>query len=82
VVVGLTVIPVPVPADVPPHEPEYHLQLPPVPKLPPVKPNAVLCPKQIVDVPVIAVAGTEVSRTVTVILRQIVLLQVPSALRK
>lgn len=42
----------------------------------------VLCPRQIVEVPVIAVAGTEESLTVTVTLRQMVLLQVPSALTK
>ena len=36
VAVGLTVIDAPVPSDVPfVHEPEYHFQLPPVPKLPP-----------------------------------------------
>ncbi len=47
-----------------------------------MKPNVVLPPKQMVVVPVIAVAGTELSRTVTVILRQMVLFDGPSALRK
>ena len=37
VAVGVTVIVVPVPSDVPDvHEPEYQFQLPPVPKLPPL----------------------------------------------
>ena len=37
VAVGVTVIDAPVPSDVPVvHEPEYHFQLPPVPKLPPL----------------------------------------------
>ena len=37
VAVGVTVIEAPVPSNVPlVHEPEYHFQLPPVPKLPPL----------------------------------------------
>ena len=37
VAVGVTVIVAPVPSGVPEvHEPEYHFQLPPVPKLPPL----------------------------------------------
>ena len=40
VAVGETVIDAPVPSDVPEeHEPEYHFQLPSVPKLPPLIDN-------------------------------------------
>ena len=67
------------PTDVPPHEPLYHFQLPPVPKLPPFKVKVVLWPLQIVVVPLMLTAGTEVSRTVMVTLWQEVLLHVPSA---
>jgi hypothetical protein len=37
VVVGVTTFEVPDPPDVPPHEPRYHNQLAPVPRLPPYK---------------------------------------------
>ena len=46
---------------VPPQLPLYHFQLAPVPKMPPLKLNVVLQPRQIVVVPLIDVAGTEVS---------------------
>jgi hypothetical protein len=72
-----------VPTDVPPHEPLYHFQLPPVPKLPPFNVSVTDSPLQMVEaVPVTTVAGTEVSRTVMVTLWQAVLLHVPSAFTK
>jgi len=82
VAAGATVTLLPVPTDVPPQLPLYHFQLAPAPRLPPLTLNVVFLPRQIVVVPVIDVAGTEVSWTVTVTLLQIVLLHVPSALRK
>ena len=72
----------PVPTAVPPHELLYHFQLAPVPSVPPLTLKVVVLPKQMVVVPVIAVAGNEVSPTVTVTLRQMVVLQVPSARTK
>jgi hypothetical protein len=72
----------PVDTSAPPQEPLYHFQLAPVPKLPPFTESVVLFPIQMVVVPVIEVAGIEVSCTVTVTLLQMVLLQVPSALTK
>lgn len=72
----------PVPTEVPPQEPSYHLQLPPVPKLPPVRVSVELWPLQMVDVPIIEVAGVEVSLTVMLMLLQTVVLQVPSARTK
>ena len=66
----------------PPQLPLYHFQLAPVPRLPPITLSVVLPPRQIVVVPLIEVAGTEVSCTVTVMLLHIVLLQVPSARTK
>jgi hypothetical protein len=44
--------------------------------------NVLLWPLQIVVVPLMLVAGTDVSRTVMVTLWQVVLLQVPSAFTK
>ena len=82
VAAGATVTLLPVPTDVPPQLPLYHFQLAPAPRLPPLTLSVVFLPRQIVVVPVIDVAGTEVSWTVTVTLLQIVLLHVPSALRK
>jgi hypothetical protein len=79
---GVTVILDPVPAAVPPQVPLYHFQLAPVPRLPPLTLSVVLLPRQMVVVPVMPVAGTEVSLTVTVMLRQMVVLQVPSARTK
>jgi hypothetical protein len=72
----------PVATKVPPHEPLYHFQLAPVPSEPPFGVSVVLLPRQMVVVPLIETAGTDVSRTTTVIGKQAVLLQVPSALRK
>ena len=61
VVAGATVTLLPVPTDVPPQLPLYHLQLAPTPRLPPLTLNVVFLPRQIVVVPLIEVAGTEVS---------------------
>ena len=58
---GATVTVLPVPTDVPPQLPLYHFQLAPIPRLPPLTLNVVFLPKQIVVVPLIEVAGTEVS---------------------
>jgi hypothetical protein len=61
VLLGATVSEVPVAKTVPPHEPLYHFQLAPVPKLPPLTESVVFLPRQIVLVPLIEVAATEVS---------------------
>jgi hypothetical protein len=63
---GVTVSVVPVATLVPPQLPLYQFQLPPVPNEPPLKVNVVLWPLQMVVFPLIDVAGTEVSLTVTV----------------
>ena len=80
VVLGVSLRLVPVPAVVPPHEPLYHFQLPPVPRLPPDMLSVLLWPLQIVVVPLMLFVGTDVSLTVMVTLWQAVVLQVPSAL--
>ena len=80
--VGATVRLLPVPTETPPQLPLYHFQDAACPRLPPLTLSVVFLPRHIVLVPVIEVAGTEVSRTFTVILRQMVLLQVPSARTK
>jgi hypothetical protein len=61
--------------DVPPQPPSYHFQLPPAPSLPPLKVSVLLWPKQIVDVPLMLEAGTDVSLMVMVLLTQLVVLQ-------
>ncbi len=61
VAAGATVTLLPVPTEVPPQLPLYHLQLAPAPRLPPLTLNVVFLPRQIVVVPVIEVAGTDVS---------------------
>ena len=61
VVAGTTVTLLPVPTDVPTQLPLYHLQLALVPRLPPLTLKVVFLPRQIVVVPVIEVAGTDVS---------------------
>ena len=72
----------PLPIFVPLQELEYHFQLAPVPKEPPLVFNVVLFPKQIVVFPVIEVMGIELSLTVIVKFLQIVLLHIPSDLTK
>ena len=69
----------PVATEVPLQLPKYHFQLALVPRLPPFKLKVELWPLQIVEVPLMLLAGTEVSLTVSVTVLQIVLLQVPSA---
>ena len=78
--VGLTVTDEPVPTKVPPQLPEYHFQLAPVPRLPPLTVRVVLPPLQMVVVPVMPVAAVERLLTVTVALAHVVVLHVPSAL--
>ena len=79
VVLGVTLRLVPVPAEVPPHEPLYHFQLPPVPRLPPDSLSVLLWPLHNVVVPLMLFVGTDVSFTVMLYDLQAVLLQVPSA---
>ena len=79
VVLGVTLRLVPVPAEVPPHEPLYHFQLPPVPRLPPDMLSVLLWPLHNVVVPLMLFVGTDVSFTVMLYDLQAVLLQVPSA---
>ena len=67
----------PVPADVPPQEPENHSATAAVPAVPPLNVRVVESPLQIVVVPVILVGATESVFTVTVTDAQLVMLQVP-----
>jgi len=75
--VGETVMLLPVPADVPPHEPVNHCVVAPVPMLPPVTVSVVLLPLQMVVVPLAPVGATDKVFTVTVTLAQVVVLHVP-----
>jgi len=71
----------PEPAEVPPHEPENHCVVAPVPIFPPDTVSMVLLPLQMVVVPVMPVGATDtVLVTLTVTATQAVVLQVPSAL--
>jgi hypothetical protein len=79
---GLTEMLLPVPIEVPPQVPLYHFQLAALPRYPPFTLNVVEEPLHTVEVPVIEVAGLEVSRTVTTTLLQGEFLQVPSARTK
>lgn len=81
-VVGLMVMLLPVPIAVPAHEPLYHFQLAPKPRVPPFTLKVVEDPLHTVVVPVIDVAGLDVSRTVTTTDLHGEFLQVPSALTK
>ena len=67
----------PVPAGVPPHEPEYHLAVAPVPALPPTSVKVVLPPLQMVEMPEILRGAVESVFTVTLTEEQVVVLQVP-----
>ena len=67
----------PVPADVPPHEPVNHSAVAPVPAVPPLKLSVVDSPSHIVVVPVIPVGAAESVFTVTVAEAQVVVLHVP-----
>ena len=57
--IGDTVMLLPVPADVPPHEPVNHSATAPVPALPPTSVRVVLLPRQMVETPEILVGATE-----------------------
>ena len=57
---------VPEPAGVPPHELVYHFQLALVPKVPPETDKDAVCPTHKVPLPLMLVAGTDESLTVTV----------------
>ncbi|NBP06100.1 MAG: hypothetical protein EBV15_07785 [Bacteroidetes bacterium] len=66
VVFGVTLKLEPVPMEVPLHEPLYHFHVAPVPRLPPDTLTVVLWPLQILLEPAVTeLAGTDVSRTVT-----------------
>ena len=75
---GETVMLLPVPADVPPHEPVNHSATAPVPVLPPTSVRVVLFPRQMVETPEILVGATESVLTVINCEAQAVVLQSPS----
>lgn len=80
---GVTERLLPVPIEVPPHEPLYHLQTALLPREPPVIPSETLLPLHTVEeLMVAAVGAVEELLTLMVLLTQTVLLQVPSARRK
>ena len=71
----------PLPTGAPPHEPLYHCHEPPVPREPPVTVRVVASPVQIIEGEAEAEVGAiDKLFTVTVVVTQIVVLQVPSAL--
>ena len=72
----------PVPTNVPPQEPEYHVATAPVPAVPPTRVNTVEPPAQMVVVPDMLVGATVSVFTVTACEAQDVVLQVPSYLTK
>ena len=76
-VVGETVMLLPVPAGVPPQEAEYHFALAPVPALPPTSVKVVLPPLHKVETPEILRGAVESVFTVTLTEAQDVVLQVP-----
>ena len=76
-ILGATLILLPVPADVPPHEPVNHSATAPVPALPPASVSVVLPPRQTFETPEIPVGATESVLTVTDIEAQFVVLQSP-----
>ena len=82
VAVGETVIIAPVPSDVPEvHEPEYHFQLPPIPKLPPLIESTEAFPGHTDDgVDVALVAAVDTVKSPTFAVTHNVLPQLPSAL--
>ena len=82
VTVGVTVIVPPMPSNAPVvHEPEYHFQLPPVPRLPPIIESTEEFPGHTDDGPDDAeVADVETVLSSTFAVKHDVLPQVPSAL--
>jgi hypothetical protein len=81
---GATEILAPVPIEVPEHEPLYHFQLAPAPKLPPVTESVVFLPRQRLPETetLMDAAGLLLSLTSTTLTIHGVVLQVPSALTK
>ncbi len=77
-VVGETVMLLPVPMTVPPQEPANHCATAPVPADPPETVNVVLEPLQIVVLPVMPLGATDGVLTVTVTDAQAVTLQAPA----
>ena len=75
---GETVMLLPVPTDVPPHELVNHSATAPVPALPPTTVSVVLLPRQMVETPEILRGATESVLTVINCEAQAVILQVPS----
>ena len=73
---------VPFPAEVAPQEEEYHCQVAPVPKVPPVSVSVIAVPGHTVreGLPDTDVGADEVELTVTVAVKHPVVLQVPAAL--
>lgn len=67
----------PVPALVPPQDPENHCAVAPLPALPPLKVSVVELPLQTVAIPVILVGAVEAELILTVTEAQVVVLQVP-----
>ena len=81
VAVGVTVIAVPLPIELPPQEVEYHTHEALVPKVPPTRDNAEEAPVQtVVGFADAEVAATETEFIDTVALTQMVVLHDPSAL--
>jgi TctA family transporter len=68
---------VPAPNKMPPHDPENHSKVAPVPGDPPFTVNVVLSPSQIDVIPKILLGATDSDCTVTVVDAQMVVLQVP-----
>ena len=83
VAVGETVIVAAVPSKVPDvHEPEYHFQLPPVPKLPPLTDSTEEFPGHTVDgLDDAVVAEVDNVLSSTFVVTHMVFPQVPSALK-
>ena len=77
-ILGDTIMLLPVPADVPPQELVNHSATAPVPALPPTSVRVVLLPLQTVDVPEMLVGAVERVFTVINWEAQAVILQVPS----
>lgn len=83
VVVGLTVKVLPLPSKVPPQDPLYQLYCAPVPNVPPTADKLVVLPEQMVVAVAVALVGAvDNVLTLTVMLAQAVVLQVPSARTK
>ncbi len=82
VVLGFSVIDDPDPSKVPTQLLLYHFQLAPEPSWPPLRLNVELALWQIVELPLIELAGNDESWTMILMFLHTVVLQVPSALTK